>query len=163
VSSFAFCVLCKENFLPKATKKTIILKTKTESVKLLLFQVIKIWRKKNWNCYFFRWWEFEGKKTEIVTFSGDENLIGEHSYKYLTVDEMKSLGDDSMPIDVTHDEKNHGTPQVSYNFTNFDLVVLLSQIFLTLIWSHELWFSHFIQSTLTSFVLIILIMSFKSS
>ena len=64
-------------------------------------------------------------------------MIGEHSYKYLTVDEMKSLGDDSMPIDVTHDEKNHGTPQVSYNFTNFDLVVLLSQIFLTLIWSHE--------------------------
>ncbi len=65
-------------------------------------------------------------------------MIGEHSYKYLTVDEMKSLGDDSMPIDDTHDEKNHGTPQVSYNFTNFDLVVLLSQIFLTLIWSHEL-------------------------
>ncbi len=36
---------------------------------------------------------------------GEENLLGEHSYKYLTVDEMKSLGDDSMPIDVTHDEK----------------------------------------------------------
>ena len=28
----------------------------------------------------------------------------QESYKYLTVDEMKSLGDDSMPIDVTHDE-----------------------------------------------------------
>ena len=39
-------------------------------------------------------------------------MIGEHSYKYLTVDEMKSLGDDSMPIDVTHDEKHHGQPQV---------------------------------------------------
>ena len=39
-------------------------------------------------------------------------MIGEHSYKYLTVDEMKSLGDDSMPIDVTHDEKQHGQPQV---------------------------------------------------
>ena len=33
-------------------------------------------------------------------------MLGEHSYKYLTVDEMKSLGDDSMPIDVTHDEKH---------------------------------------------------------
>ena len=32
-------------------------------------------------------------------------MLGESSYKYLTVDEMKSLGDDSMPIDVTHDEK----------------------------------------------------------
>ena len=32
-------------------------------------------------------------------------MLGEQSYKYLTVDEMKSLGDDSMPIDVTHDEK----------------------------------------------------------
>ena len=36
-------------------------------------------------------------------------MIGENSYKYLTVDEMKSLGDDSMPIDVTHDEKQHTT------------------------------------------------------
>lgn len=42
---------------------------------------------------------------------GDENMIGEHSYKYLTVDEMKSLGDDSMPIDVTHDEKQHKDSQ----------------------------------------------------
>jgi hypothetical protein len=45
------------------------------------------------NCFFFR---------EIA---GEENMLGESSYKYLTVDEMKSLGDDSMPIDVTHDEK----------------------------------------------------------
>uniref|UniRef100_A0A0K2T181 Putative LOC100642686 [Bombus terrestris] n=1 Tax=Lepeophtheirus salmonis TaxID=72036 RepID=A0A0K2T181_LEPSM len=35
-------------------------------------------------------------------------MVGDHSYKYLTVDEMKSLGDDSMPIDVTHDEKQQG-------------------------------------------------------
>ena len=33
-------------------------------------------------------------------------MLGDHSYKYLTADEMKSLGDDSMPIDVTHDEKH---------------------------------------------------------
>ncbi|CAB4060411.1 ANK [Lepeophtheirus salmonis] len=38
----------------------------------------------------------------------EETMVGDHSYKYLTVDEMKSLGDDSMPIDVTHDEKQQG-------------------------------------------------------
>ena len=50
---------------------------------------------------------FRKVKKWFVVISGDENMIGEHSYKYLTVDEMKSLGDDSMPIDVTHDEKQH--------------------------------------------------------
>ena len=34
-------------------------------------------------------------------FLGEETQ--QESYKYLTVDEMKSLGDDSMPIDVTTD------------------------------------------------------------
>ncbi len=43
----------------------------------------------------------------MTYFLGDENMIGENSYKYLTLDEMKSLGDDSMPIDVTLDEKQH--------------------------------------------------------
>merc|ERR1712223_2099548 len=43
------------------------------------------------------------------TFMSDSEDEGgeetqQESYKYLTVDEMKSLGDDSMPIDVTHDE-----------------------------------------------------------
>ena len=47
------------------------------------------------------------KFNDFLNFSGDENLLGEHSYKYLTVDEMKSLGDDSMPIDVTLDEKQN--------------------------------------------------------
>ena len=37
--------------------------------------------------------------------AGEENLLGEPSYKYLTADEMRGLGDDSMAIDVTHDEK----------------------------------------------------------
>lgn len=32
-------------------------------------------------------------------------MLGDQSYRYLTVDEMKSLGDDSLPIDVTKDEK----------------------------------------------------------
>ena len=44
-------------------------------------------------------------KHKCCSISGDDNMLGEQSYKYLTVDEMKSLGDDSMPIDVTHDEK----------------------------------------------------------
>jgi hypothetical protein len=30
--------------------------------------------------------------------------MGDQSFRYLTVDEMKSLGDDSMKIDVTRDE-----------------------------------------------------------
>ncbi|XP_028967211.1 ankyrin-2 [Galendromus occidentalis] len=36
-----------------------------------------------------------------------DNMMGDHSFKYLTADEMKSLGDDSLPIDVTRDEKAH--------------------------------------------------------
>ena len=42
-------------------------------------------------------------KNKNVLFSGDEN-VGE-SYKYLTHDD-DHLGDDSIPIDVTHDEKH---------------------------------------------------------
>lgn len=37
--------------------------------------------------------------------TGDDTMLGDQSYRYLTVDEMKSLGDDSLPIDVTKDEK----------------------------------------------------------
>ncbi|XP_022667541.1 ankyrin-2-like isoform X4 [Varroa destructor] len=36
-----------------------------------------------------------------------DNMMGDHSFKYLTADEMKSLGDDSLPIDVTRDERLH--------------------------------------------------------
>lgn len=32
-------------------------------------------------------------------------MLGDHTYRYLTADEMKSLGDDSLPIDVTRDER----------------------------------------------------------
>lgn len=31
-------------------------------------------------------------------------MLSDQPYRYLTVDEMKSLGDDSLPIDVTRDE-----------------------------------------------------------
>ena len=54
-----------------------------------------------------------------IDVAGEENLLGEPSYKYLTADEMRGLGDDSMAIDVTHDEKQRaevvdgkGAPQL---------------------------------------------------
>lgn len=37
-------------------------------------------------------------------FAGDDTVT-DQPYRYLTVDEMKSLGDDSLPIDVTRDER----------------------------------------------------------
>ncbi|XP_045463233.1 uncharacterized protein LOC123672919 isoform X7 [Harmonia axyridis] len=36
---------------------------------------------------------------------GEDTLLGDQTYRYLTADEMKSLGDDSLPIDVTRDER----------------------------------------------------------
>lgn len=32
-------------------------------------------------------------------------LSDQYQYRYMTVDDMKSLGDDSLKIDVTRDEK----------------------------------------------------------
>lgn len=43
--------------------------------------------------------------TLLVIFSGEDTLLSEQPYRYLTVDEMKSLGDDSLPIDVRQDER----------------------------------------------------------
>ncbi|KAL1518232.1 hypothetical protein ABEB36_001888 [Hypothenemus hampei] len=38
---------------------------------------------------------------------GEDPILGDQQqYKYMTVDDMKSLGDDSMRMDVTHDEKS---------------------------------------------------------
>lgn len=36
---------------------------------------------------------------------GGDDAAVDQPYRYLTVDEMKSLGDDSLPIDVTRDER----------------------------------------------------------
>ncbi|XP_052123801.1 ankyrin-3 isoform X25 [Frankliniella occidentalis] len=36
----------------------------------------------------------------------EDTLLNEQPYHYLTVDEMKSLGDDSLPIDVTQDDRH---------------------------------------------------------
>lgn len=41
----------------------------------------------------------------ILVASGEDNVLSDQPYRYLTVDEMKSLGDDSLPIDVTRDER----------------------------------------------------------
>lgn len=38
-------------------------------------------------------------------FTGEDTVLSDQPYRYLTVDEMKSLGDDSLPIDVTRDER----------------------------------------------------------
>uniref|UniRef100_A0AAR5P4H9 Death domain-containing protein n=1 Tax=Dendroctonus ponderosae TaxID=77166 RepID=A0AAR5P4H9_DENPD len=35
----------------------------------------------------------------------EDAALGDQTYRYLTADEMKSLGDDSLPIDVTRDER----------------------------------------------------------
>ncbi|KAF7272191.1 hypothetical protein GWI33_015004, partial [Rhynchophorus ferrugineus] len=47
------------------------------------------------------------KKYKVVTVvkKGEDAVIGDQTYRYLTADEMKSLGDDSLPIDVTRDER----------------------------------------------------------
>lgn len=39
--------------------------------------------------------------------------MSDQPYRYLTVDEMKSLGDDSLPIDVTRDERADNKMNVS--------------------------------------------------
>ncbi|CAH2060663.1 unnamed protein product, partial [Iphiclides podalirius] len=36
---------------------------------------------------------------------GEDTILNDQPYRYLTVDDMKSLGDDSLPIDVTKDER----------------------------------------------------------
>lgn len=44
--------------------------------------------------------------TSTMLDLGEEPMYGDqHQYKYMTVDDMKSLGDDSMRMDVTRDEK----------------------------------------------------------
>ncbi|XP_060659210.1 ankyrin-2 isoform X18 [Drosophila nasuta] len=42
---------------------------------------------------------------DFLYVSSEDNMLSDQPYRYLTVDEMKSLGDDSLPIDVTRDER----------------------------------------------------------
>ena len=50
---------------------------------------------------------------------GEDGVLGDHSYRYLTVDEMKSLGDDSMPMDGMGDERRNsgGKIRITFFFT----------------------------------------------
>ena len=52
-------------------------------------------------------------------------MLGDQSsYKYLTADEMKSLGDDSLPFDVTKDERGADSTRdlLGNSFKEFILV-----------------------------------------
>jgi ankyrin len=51
----------------------------------------------------------ETMNENLASDSEDEGAedAGNEAYRYLTVDDMKSLGDDSLPIDVTRDEQHH--------------------------------------------------------
>ncbi|EEB19933.1 ankyrin-1, putative [Pediculus humanus corporis] len=55
--------------------------------------------------------------------NGEDTVLSDQPYRYLTVDEMKSLGDDSLPIDVTKDERfdsnkeSFGMPSIEDSFT----------------------------------------------
>ena len=42
-----------------------------------------------------------------IFVTGSDALISEQPYRYLTADLMKSLRDDSLPIDVTRDDPIH--------------------------------------------------------
>ncbi|KAF5279399.1 hypothetical protein FQA39_LY05509 [Lamprigera yunnana] len=49
---------------------------------------------------------------------GEDALLGDQTYRYLTADEMKSLGDDSLPIDVTKDERIDSNRMVASGDSN---------------------------------------------
>jgi hypothetical protein len=74
---------------------------------------------------------------DLFSPAGEEN-IQDHAYKYLTTEEMKGLGDDSMQIDVTNDEKDKkDTLNRSGHFTTlrnspFVFFVLLNSLFVPL-------------------------------
>ena len=58
-------------------------------------------------------------------FSAEDHMLGDQSsYKYLTADEMKSLGDDSLPFDVTKDERGADSTRdlLGNSFKEFILV-----------------------------------------
>lgn len=53
-------------------------------------------------------------------------MSDQHQYRYMTVDDMKSLGDDSLKIDVTRDEKMDLTNDSAGN--NFILNFYVEQV-----------------------------------
>ncbi|XP_023311776.1 ankyrin-3 isoform X3 [Anoplophora glabripennis] len=56
---------------------------------------------------------------------GDDPLLGDkHQYNYMTVDDMKSLGDDSMRLDVTSDEKSeHNRNSMAPSHISNELII----------------------------------------
>lgn len=51
-------------------------------------------------------------------------LNDQHQYRYMTVDDMKSLGDDSLKIDVTRDEKMDLTNDSAGMHSNFSFSLI---------------------------------------
>jgi hypothetical protein len=60
-------------------------------------------------------------------------MLSDQPYRYLTVDEMKSLGDDSLPIDVTRDERLDSNRECmgKYMYITFCFAVALEVRFCT--------------------------------
>lgn len=50
-------------------------------------------------------------------------MLSDQPYRYLTVDEMKSLGDDSLPIDVTRDERVDSNRECMGKYIKFSVAV----------------------------------------
>ncbi|XP_060520918.1 ankyrin-3-like isoform X3 [Cylas formicarius] len=61
-----------------------------------------------------------------MTYTRDDPLQGDQQqYKYMTVDDMKSLGDDSMRMDVTHDEKSeHNRHSMATSHVSNELIIV---------------------------------------
>lgn len=64
----------------------------------------------------------------FFTFLGDD-VVNEQSYRYLTIDEMKSLGDDSLPLDVTREDRYDTTAGMKFRWYYTLVVVWWCQTF----------------------------------
>lgn len=74
-------------------------------------------------------------------------MLSDQPYRYLTVDEMKSLGDDSLPIDVTRDERVDSNRECMGKYIKFSFAVDFGSEVLYLL-SLILSFSKFLHSPL---------------
>ena len=54
---------------------------------------------------------------------GEDTMLSDQPYRYLTVDEMKSLGDDSLPIDVTRDERIDSNRECMGKYVTYSIAV----------------------------------------
>lgn len=54
---------------------------------------------------------------------GEDTMLSDQPYRYLTVDEMKSLGDDSLPIDVTRDERIDSNRECMGEYVTYSIAV----------------------------------------